>query len=213
MESSFSKALSQIRLNSKNEKELGDVFEKMCKIFFENDPIQSQQFSKVWFYKDWARDKDNYSNVDIGIDLVAQIRDSNYYCAIQCKCYESDHSISKSDLDSFISASSTDDFKRLILIDTSDQDIGINAKSVFKSLDKNYLRIQRLEFEESRIDWQKLLKEDRVVLSKKKELFDHQIKAVNDVDKGFKEKDRGKLIMACGTGKTLTSLKILTKMI
>ena len=204
MESSFSKALQDIRSKSKTDKELGDVFEKMCKIFFENDSIQNQQFSKVWFYKDWAKDKSNYSNIDIGIDLVAQIRESKYYCAIQCKCYDSEHSVSKADLDSFISASSTEDFKRLILIDTSDQDIGVNAKSVFKTLDKNYLRIQRLELEESRIDWQKFLKEDRVVLSNKKNLFDHQIKAVKEVENGFKENDRGKLIMACGTGKTFT---------
>ena len=36
----------------------------------------------------------------------------------------------------------------------------------------------------------------------------HQQEAFDDVIKGFKECDRGKLIMACGTGKTFTALRI-----
>ena len=116
MASDFQKTLSVIREKSKNDKELGDIFEKMAKIFFENDSIQKQQFSKVWHYNDWAKDKKEYSQTDIGIDLVAQIRGSNRFCAIQCKCYHKDHVISKADLDSFISASATSDFERLILL-------------------------------------------------------------------------------------------------
>lgn len=204
----FQKAINIIREKSKNDKVLGDVFEKMCKIFFENDAIQKQQFSKVWHYKDWARNKKEYSQTDIGIDLVAQIRDSDRFCAIQCKCYAPDHSISKTDLDSFIAASSTVDFERLILIDTSNQDIGPNAKAVFQTLHKTYQRIQTYELEQSRILWLTYLNENRVTLKSKKELRDHQIQAVREVKKGFKEHDRGKMIMACGTGKTFTSLKI-----
>ena len=43
-------------------------------------------------------------------DLVAKLRDEEGYWAVQCKFYEAEHPISKSDLDSFISASSTNDF-------------------------------------------------------------------------------------------------------
>ena len=163
MNSNFTEAIKIIRKKSKNDKELGDVFEKMCKIFFENDPLQKQQFSKIWHYKDWSKDKKDYSKSDIGIDLVAKIQGSEKFCAIQCKCYKAEHSISKSDIDSFISASSTDDFERLILIDTSSQDIGINAKKVFNNLDKKYQRIQLNELQESRIDWLSYLKDEKVV--------------------------------------------------
>lgn len=208
MATDFHEVLTRIRDKAKNDKELGDIFEKICKIFFENDSIQKQQFSKVWHYKDWAKSRKEYSQTDIGIDLVAQIRDSNRFCAIQCKCYAPDHIISKADLDSFISASSTDDFKRLILIDTSNQDIGQNAKMVFKNLHKTYQRIQTYEFEQSRIQWLTYLNEDRVSLLAKKELRDHQIQAVRDVKQGFKKYDRGQMIMACGTGKTFASLRI-----
>ncbi|MDR1021225.1 MAG: DEAD/DEAH box helicase family protein, partial [Synergistaceae bacterium] len=39
-------------------------------------------------------------------------------------------------------------------------------------------------------------------------MFEHQITAVEHTHRGFEATDRGKLIMACGTGKTFTSLKI-----
>ena len=118
MTSSFQKAINIIREKANNDTEVGKGFESLTKVFLENDPTQTQQYSKVWFYEDWAKDKSNYSSKDIGIDLIAKIRNEESYCAIQCKCYKPDHSISKSDLDSFISASSTSDFSRLLLIDT-----------------------------------------------------------------------------------------------
>jgi predicted helicase len=41
---------------------------------------------------------------------------------------------------------------------------------------------------------------------------EHQREAIRDVVKGFTKSDRGQLIMACGTGKTLTSLFIKEKL-
>ena len=40
----------------------------------------------------------------------------------------------------------------------------------------------------------------------------HQREALNDVVTGFQDSDRGKLIMACGTGKTFAALRIAEKM-
>ena len=206
--SSLHKALEHIREKANNDTELGNAFERLSKVFLENDATQTQQYSKVWHYSDWAKEHEGYSIKDIGIDLVAKLRDEDGYCAIQCKFYKSDHSISKSDLDSFISASSTSDFNRLMLIDTSTQPIGKNAQSVFDNLTQDYIRIQLSELEESRIDWSTYMNDGSVRLNSKKELRDHQIKALTAVRKGLEEGDRGKLIMACGTGKTFTSLRI-----
>src|SRR6185295_4839984 len=47
-----------------------------------------------------------------------------------------------------------------------------------------------------------------IKLKKKKDLRAHQKVALADVQAGFKKENRGKLIMACGTGKTFTALKI-----
>ncbi len=205
---SLKKALKVIREQSNNDSELGFAFERLCKIFFENDATQIQQFSKVWYYKEWAKQNSGYSETDIGIDLVAKLRDEEGYCAIQCKCYQSEYSISKSDIDSFVSASSTPDFTRLVLIDTSTQPLGKNSQSVFDNLSAEYVRIQQLELEESRIDWSSYINDGSIRLHSKKELRDHQVKALNTIREGLKEDDRGKMIMACGTGKTFTSLRI-----
>lgn len=208
MPSSFQQAIKLIRSEAKNDTELGTAFEKLSKVFFEHDPIQTQQYSQVWHYSDWAKQNKFVSKKDIGIDLVAKIRGEDTYCAIQCKCYSPDHSISKADIDSFISASSTNDFSRLILIDTSTQNIGKNAQITLNNLDKDYLRIQGAELEQSKIDWLTFIRDEKVIIDDKKELRDHQIKALNEVKNGFENSDRGKLIMACGTGKTFLSLRI-----
>jgi predicted helicase len=206
--SALQKALSIIRERASNDTELGNAFERLSKVFLENDATQTQQYSQVWHYSDWAKEQEGYTTKDIGIDLVAKLRDEDGYCAIQCKFYQSNHTISKADLDSFISASASADFTRLILIDTSTQPIGKNAQSVFKNLTQEYIRIQLSELEESRIDWLSYINEGTVRLHSKKELRDHQIKALNAVREGLARDDRGKMIMACGTGKTFTSLRI-----
>ena len=206
--SELQKALSIIREKAINDTELGNAFERLSKVFLENDATQTQQYSKVWHYSDWAREQEGYATKDIGIDLVAKLRDEDGYCAIQCKFYQSNHTISKADLDSFISASASADFTRLMLIDTSTQPIGKNAQSVFENLTQEYIRIQLSELEESRIDWSSYINDGTVRLHSKKELRDHQIKALNAVRDGLAEDDRGKMIMACGTGKTFTSLRI-----
>lgn len=208
MLSNFRQALEIIRNTSTNSTELGTAFERLVKVYLENDATQIQQYEQVWFYSDWASGRQGYNGKDIGIDLVAKLRDQDGYCAIQCKFYDDDHTISKQDLDSFISASASSDFTRLLLVDTSAQDIGKNAQSVFDNLEKEYIRIPTYELEDSRIDWLTYVRDNRVRLASKKDLRDHQKQALVAVKNGLTEADRGKLIMACGTGKTFTSLRI-----
>lgn len=207
MTSNLRKVLETFREDSSTRTELGRYFERLTKIYLEHDEIQKQQFSKVWTYKDWAKEH-GYQSQDIGIDLVAQNSDGDGYCAIQCKFYHADTSIRKEDIDSFISASSSADFTRLLLVDTSSQPLGKNTQAVLDKIDKVWNRIQIEELEKSRIDWTTFVREDRLEYHEKKELRDHQIQAIRDVKRGLSKSDRGRLIMACGTGKTFTSLRI-----
>jgi predicted helicase len=208
MSSNFNKALEKIRAQSSNTVEQGFAFEKLSKIYFENDDIQKQQFNRVWHYKDWAKENPNFSKTDIGIDLVGELKDNKGLAAIQCKFFKSEYQITKEDLDSFVSASSSEIFSRLILIDTSNEDLGTNARSMVDNLNKVYQRIQKYDLENSRIDWLVYIENDKVTLSNKKEPRDHQIKAIDAAKKYYSSNNRGKMIMACGTGKTYTSLKI-----
>ena len=211
MSSNFFRALSKIRQRSSNTVEQGNAFEKLSKIYFENDDIQKQQYNKVWHYREWAKKNPGFSKVDIGIDLVGELRDGSGFAAIQCKFFNFDHQISKSDLDTFISASANDIFTRLVLIDTSNADLGLNAKSMIDNLNKTYLRIQKYDLENSRIDWLEYLENEKISLLAKKEPRDHQILAIKEAYKFYSKNNRGKMIMACGTGKTYTSLKIAEK--
>ena len=138
MSSNFKLALNKIRAKSSNTVEQGAAFEKLSKIYFENDDTQKQEFTKIWHYKDWAKENPSFSKTDIGIDLVGELKNDKGLAAIQCKFFKSDHQITKEDLDSFVSASSNEIFTRLILIDTSNEDLGSNAKSMIDNLNKTY---------------------------------------------------------------------------
>jgi predicted helicase len=69
-------------------------------------------------------------------------------------------------------------------------------------------KIDLHDLENSQIDWSKYRPKAAAVLKPKKTPREHQQNALFSVLKGFADAERGKLIMACGTGKTFTSLKI-----
>ena len=211
--SELEKALAIIRDKANHDTtKMGKAFERLAKVYLENDALQKQEYSKVWHYSDWAKEqRKGYANADIGIDLVAKLSNGEGYCAIQCKFYQPEHQISKADLDSFISAASTSDFTRLMLIDTSMQALGRNAQITFDNLAQDYQRIQPSKLEDSNIEWLSYIRDGEVRLHPKKDMRDHQIEALNAVCAGLKQAGRGKMIMACGTGKTLTSLRIAEK--
>lgn len=126
---------------AKNTKEMGIEFERLAKMFLENDSTQIYEYSQVWHYGDWAADRHGYLVKDTGIDLVAKLRNAEGYCAIQCKFYQPAIRINKKGLDLFISASTTIDFTRLLLIDTSIQPVSMNAQNVFEGHAKDFIRI------------------------------------------------------------------------
>lgn len=199
--------LKSYRSASKNEHEKGSYFERLVRVFFQHDDMQKQIFSDVVTYSEWAK-KQGWSQADTGIDLVATLADGSGYAAIQCKFYAPNYAIQKKDIDSFISAASNDLFTRLIIADTTQKDFGQNTKVTLDKLSKDWNRIGISDLEASRIDWSQFLRTGNVSLEPKKELRDHQRDALKAVVEGLEEEDRGKLIMACGTGKTFTALRI-----
>ncbi len=83
-----------------------------------------------------------------------------------------------------------------------------NVNAMIKGQAIPVYRIDLRHMENSRIDWQIYATKKEVLLKSTKESRPHQEEAIKKVCEGLKEADRGKLIMACGTGKTFTSLKI-----
>ena len=205
----FQSTLNYIREAARSERQKGDLFERLMLTYFSQDPDYKQQFSEVYLYKDWAALQTGYDANDIGIDLVAKEREGGY-CAIQCKCYAENTRISKPHLDSFIAASASELFTSRLIVDTG----GGWGPNALRTIDpiKDKLRIIRYsDLESSPFHWPDLRLQDPEQLTYQQKRFhlkDHQKEAFDDVTNGFKAADRGKMIMACGTGKTFTALRI-----
>ena len=185
----------------------GKQFEHFVKWFLENDPQWSTQVDEVWL---WDEYPDSWGR-DCGIDLVFRHKNGENW-AVQAKCYSSTTSISKADVDSFISESNRDGIDKRLLIATTDL-IGANAKQVCDAQDKSVTRFLLSNFEDADIEYPSSIED--LPKAKRKERpkpRDHQIEAIEAVTTKFGDVDRGQLIMACGTGKTFTTLWIKEKL-
>lgn len=199
--------LATYRTSAATVREMGTYFERLVCAFMTVDPVQVEEISEVWTWKEWA-ELNGWGGKDVGIDLVGKLRNEDGYAAIQCKFYSPKHKIRKADIDSFISASGKEPFRRRIVIDSTEVDWSADAEEMISGQTIPVVRISLTHLRESPIDWTLFGVKGEAVLTAKKTLRPHQVEALNAVRDGLAEADRGKLIMACGTGKTFTSLKI-----
>ena len=203
--------LSQYRDLSQEKRGKGTLFELLIKDFLKNDPTFAPQFSDVWTFAEWAELEGKYQN-DTGIDLVAQRVDEHGFCAIQCKFYAEDYRMQKGDIDSFFTASGKKEFTSRMIFDTTRSEWSKNAEEALEGQSTPVQRIGLADLENSAIDWSVYTPNKPVQLKSKKSLRPHQVAALKAVQEGLEYADRGKLIMACGTGKTFTALKMAEKM-
>ncbi|MDR3234060.1 MAG: DEAD/DEAH box helicase family protein [Planctomycetaceae bacterium] len=194
--------LRQIRENRQSERDKGTRFEEIVRLYLKHEPEWKSQFQDVVFWSKW---EGRNNRPDTGIDLVAVTHDGEYV-AVQCKCYAEDTKIQKPDIDSFLAASSKKEFDRRIIVATTE--LNSNAAEAVKNQNPPVHIIGLADLENSQIDWTIWDETKKVKLKPTKTLRPHQTEAVKNVCEAFKTADRGKLIMACGTGKTFTSLKI-----
>ena len=206
MHSTIHDIIATYRAKSKSEREKGSYFEELIRTYFRYEASYADLYSDVWLFADWAK-AHGFSAKDTGIDLVAKTRGTEEFHAIQCKCYAEDYRVRKADIDSFFTASGQKPFTQRIIVTTTN-DWSENAESSLHSQTPPVYKIDLLDLENSQIDWAKYQPSAAPVLRKKKELRPHQTSARAKVTTGLESADRGKLIMACGTGKTFTSLKI-----
>lgn len=202
----FDDILRYIRSSSKNTVELGTRFEKITKEFLETDSQYKKRFKKVYLWKNWKYN----DGPDTGIDMVAEQVDGNW-CAIQCKCYDDNGNLDLKTLGTFFAKATSIEKKHkkkvnTLLVYTGDRTTA-NADRVIN--DHHCQVLDQAKFRNSSIIWDKFPK---LHSKKPKELKPHQEFALSNVTIGFKKANRGKMVMACGTGKTLTSLHIAESM-
>ncbi|WP_284785584.1 DEAD/DEAH box helicase [Corynebacterium rhinophilum] len=218
--SKFSEVLEQLRENQPKAK-YGIAFEKLMVNYFQTDPTLKAQFDEVSRWTDWRY---NGGKVDTGIDLVARRRDDGMWTAIQCKFYASTARIQKSHLDSFFEASGhsfetehgREHFGSRMIISTTEH-WSSHAEEALANQIIPTSRIGISAIAESPINWDVAFpgsevqdKNIQINLSQRKtfEPRPHQQTAIDKAIEGFQTHDRGKLIMACGTGKTFTALRL-----
>ena len=182
----------------------GTQFERFTLSFLQTDPLWAAQFAKVWMWDQWP---ERWGH-DSGIDLVAERRDGGL-TAIQCKFYAPSHRVSKSDLDKFLAASGRGGFTERLVVSTTTQ-WGATAEETIREQSVPVRRLGLEDFEKSRIDWATFNPATPTVLSLSgaSDLRPYQRTAIQKVVEGFETSDRGRMIMACGTGKTFTSLRL-----
>ncbi|WP_301290628.1 restriction endonuclease [Neisseria perflava] len=199
--------MEQFQQNASSPRDKGTDFEHLMIRYLQNEPFYQDQYQNVQTYADWVATHQRAANKqDSGIDLVATTASGEFH-AIQCKNYSADYSVQKSDIDSFFTASGKKDFSHRIIITTTDK----WSPHAAEALDNQHIpvsTIKRSDLENSAIDWLQYLQKQQIVLKDKKQLRPHQSQALNAVLNRFQTAERGKLIMACGTGKTFTALKI-----
>ncbi|RAZ73506.1 DEAD/DEAH box helicase [Planococcus halotolerans] len=209
---SFIELLKEIDVIPHTQRDRGTLFELLVAAYFENEPMYARLFDRVWKLSDVPAEY-KIPKKDTGVDLVARKHETGELVAIQCKFYSEDTIIQKLHIDSFLNEVGKQYYAEGIVITTTDK-WSANADDALKFRDKTIARISLADLRESKIDWSSFSFSNpkAVQLQEKKTPRSHQIPAIDAVMEGFKAADRGKLIMAPGTGKTYTSMAIAEKM-
>ncbi|MFC8316370.1 Helicase associated domain protein [Gordonia sp. NPDC057258] len=185
----------------------GRQFEYLCQWFLTNDPTYKAILRRVWLWDEWP----GRWAADAGIDLVAEDSDGRIW-AIQSKAYDAAYAVTKADVDKFLSESSRAVFSYRLLIATTDKLHRI-ARRTISDQEKQVAFVGLSDLLTSEVSWPTGTADLRPSTPQKPARpREHQREAIRNVVKGFTTSDRGQLIMACGTGKTLTSLFVKEKL-
>jgi len=206
----FRDVLAELDANARSLAEKGRLFERLVKAFLERDKAQAQRFARAWLWSDWPGNKQQH---DIGIDIVAQERDTGNLVAIQCKFFDKRTRIVREHANSFLGACGASEFVSGIFVSTTEHWTK-NARDAIERFGKPVSIWGPEVLENSSINWQSFSLDSPadLVRSQTKTLRGYQNAAVQDVVAGFESYDRGKLIMACGSGKTFTALRIAERL-
>lgn len=148
MSTTRSKSFEQFFLElPKNSQEKGHQFEVVIKWWLELHPVWGTHFKKIWLWDEWPERLTR----DLGIDLVAESVDGKLW-AIQVKAYDPESQLKKSDIDSFLSASSQKIFSDRLLVTTT-RGLSGNLRNTLNTQEKPVKIIDWDTLSESGMDW------------------------------------------------------------
>lgn len=202
----FDELVDQVNNNLDKQRDRGTAFEKMVVAYLKNEPAYKQKFQDVWMLNE-VPEEYHISKKDTGVDIVAKDYDGNL-TAIQAKFYKG--KVGKAEIDSFVAEAGKNVYSAGIIVSSIDK-WNKNAKATLEDTTKPFSIIGLSQLRHAHFSWRKFnFAKENTDLSNKviKKIRAYQNIAINKSLEYFKEHDRGKLIMAPGTGKTFTSLKI-----
>ena len=195
---------------SKSTKERGGLWERVTAWYLRNDPQSQQTMGRVWLWSDPANPL--HDGQDTGIDIVCEDRDSKgRFWAVQCKNYDPAHELTYKELSTFFAkVEANPKYSGYVVASASDA-LSSNVESHVLQLQQNTGITTELltptEMAKSNVDWSHCLTNsafNRVTFDPRP----HQTRAIRQINVSLEMHDRCKAIMACGTGKTLMSLRL-----
>ncbi len=180
----------------------GPRFERLVAWYLKSAPEYRNLIRQVHLWDEWP----GRWGADAGIDLVAETTAGDIW-AIQAKAYSPGYWIKKRDVDSFLAESNRREFSFRLLIGTTDH-LGANAARTIHDQEKPVGLRLLSQLSHSDVSWPGSLDQLEVPPPVHVEPFEHQLEAIEDTVDGLDRNARGQLLMACGTGKTLTALWI-----
>ena len=195
--------LERIRTDSRDESEKGRWFEQL----FMRIALQQPEFEidEIWRWPDWPQREalTALDGRDIGIDLVAR-RTTGEWVAIQCKCYQDRHTLGKGEIDKFLGGSQQPVFHLRWIVATCRW--GPNAERAIQNAHPQVTQVDFREYLDIQV-------EEQDAKRPVQEPWPLQVEAIEDAVTGLTNHDRGRLVMACGTGKTFTALRIAEQLV
>jgi superfamily II DNA or RNA helicase len=201
-------------------KEKGELFERLTELYLKLHPSYTTKLKNVWRWSNLPekiRTSLNLPRKDLGVDIVAQTVEGNLW-AIQCKYIgDYNHSVTLDYISTFASilatrplftfglvATTADRFSNHITTVHGDS-MGFLAGDIWRGLDAEFFSPIKSY----------LGNKEQVILVPK-EPRPHQQRAIDKAKIYFNDADvkpsRGKLIMPCGTGKSMTGFWIAKKL-
>lgn len=202
-ETTAGQVLERIRTQSRDEVEKGRWFENLVGQVLLNRP--EMEVTEVYRWSEWP-DRETLTGLDgrdLGTDLVVRLLDGSWV-AVQCKCHTRDHRVPKSEIDSFLSHSQREPFALRWVVATS---LWSRAAEVLLEIEDRPVR--RFDF----MDWTNEIVAETAAQRPVRQPWALQTTAIADIVEGLRNHERGRLVMACGTGKTFVALRVAEQIV
>ncbi|WP_084246957.1 DEAD/DEAH box helicase [Rummeliibacillus stabekisii] len=208
LEKTFDKLINQINESAGSvQRDRGTYFEKLVEVYLQNEPVYKNLYSDVWLLHEVPAEY-GISKKDTGVDLVARNKNTGELTAIQAQFYSG--KVGKAEINSFIAELGKDYYSSGMIVSTTDE-WNQNALTTVQEQTKQVQLIGLSDLLHSKIDWSSVNfeKPKEIIVKSHKGLRDYQKQAIEKAKEYFTTHDRGMLVMAPGTGKTFTSLKMV----